>query len=137
MADQPQGRAEQVKRARELRSNMSNAEYRMWFWLRRQNMGVRFRRQVPFGPYFLDFYASAVRLAVEVDGDQHDPEHDRCRDEYLAKQRVKVIRIPSLTMSDDYMRQEALDWIWREVQERMPQAKQEVDQRLPPNPPHE
>jgi very-short-patch-repair endonuclease len=30
--------------------------------------GLRFRRQHPIGPYVLDFYCPALRLAVEIDG---------------------------------------------------------------------
>jgi len=30
-----------------------------------------FRRQQPIGPYFVDFYCHAARLAVEIDGPVH------------------------------------------------------------------
>jgi len=30
-----------------------------------------FRRQQPIGPYFVDFYRHAARLAVEIDGPVH------------------------------------------------------------------
>ena len=30
-----------------------------------------FRRQQPIGPYFVDFYCNAARLAVEIDGPAH------------------------------------------------------------------
>ncbi len=34
---------------------------------------IQFRRQVPFGPYFLDFYCAKAKLAVELDGAQPSP----------------------------------------------------------------
>jgi very-short-patch-repair endonuclease len=59
--------------------------------------GLKFRRQHPVGPYILDFYCVAARLAVEVDGMRHDePDqiiHDRKRTAWLATRGIRVIRI--------------------------------------------
>jgi len=64
---------------------------------RRQLDGLRFRRQHPLGPYILDFYCDATKLAVEVDGYSHGvagrAAHDARRDEYLAGVGVKTLRI--------------------------------------------
>ncbi len=51
---------------------MTDAERRLWARLRLQQLeGHRFRRQVPVGPYIVDFACLATRLVIEVDGGQH------------------------------------------------------------------
>ena len=59
-------------RARELRKNMTDAERRLWYHLRHRQIGNdRFRRQVPIGPYIVDFVCFEKRLIIELDGGQH------------------------------------------------------------------
>jgi hypothetical protein len=61
------------KQARKLRRDMSLPEVILWEHLRRGGLsGMHFRRQHPAGPYVLDFYCAASRLAIEVDGAAHD-----------------------------------------------------------------
>ena len=44
----------------------------LWQNLRkRQNGGLRVRRQQPIGPYIVDFYIAAASLIIEVDGAAH------------------------------------------------------------------
>jgi hypothetical protein len=44
----------------------------MWRLLRdRRFAGVKFRRQVPVGPFVVDFASMEHRLIVELDGGQH------------------------------------------------------------------
>ena len=51
---------------------MTPSEAVLWRALRANRFqGLRFRRQHPFGPYILDFYCDAAKLAVEVDGGFH------------------------------------------------------------------
>ncbi|HWI23594.1 MAG TPA: endonuclease domain-containing protein [Lysobacter sp.] len=80
--------------ARELRSNMTDAERRLWHCLRlRQLAGHRFRRQCPVGPYIADFACLERRLIVELDGGQHaGSAQDRCRDAYLYRCGFRVLR---------------------------------------------
>ena len=85
-------------RARALRGQMSLPEVLLWVALRkRQASGLRFRRQHPVGPYILDFYCDAVRLAVEIDGQGHlhgdQPTRDERRDQWVAAQGVSTLRI--------------------------------------------
>ena len=84
-------------RARELRGRMSLPEVLLWVALRkRQAGGLRFRRQHPLGPYILDFYCDAARLAVEIDGDGHlhgdQPGHDKRRDDWILAQGISTLR---------------------------------------------
>ena len=54
---------------------------------------MRFRRQHPYPPFILDFYAASVKLAVEVDGSVHDARRDAARDAALARDGVRVLRV--------------------------------------------
>jgi very-short-patch-repair endonuclease len=55
--------------------------------------GLKFRRQVPVGPYIVDFLCVGARLIVEADGSQHGENHrDARRDAYLAEQGWTVLR---------------------------------------------
>ena len=93
------------RRARELRRAMSLPEVLLWRELRKRPAGLRFRRQHPAGPYVLDFFCPAQKLAVEVDGEAHErgdrPERDRVRDAWLKREGVRVIRIPAADVLQD------------------------------------
>ncbi|MCL4216351.1 MAG: DUF559 domain-containing protein [Candidatus Hydrogenedentes bacterium] len=90
---------EQFARARELRKAMSVPEQILWKELKGKNLGVKFRRQHPIGPYIADFYARDAALVVEVDGDSHRGEiafnHDSARDAYMLSQGLRVLRFPA------------------------------------------
>ncbi|MGE0737231.1 MAG: endonuclease domain-containing protein [Alphaproteobacteria bacterium] len=82
-------------RARKLRSNLTDAEKRLWNRLRRKQVdGYRFRRQVPLGFYIVDFACLEARLVVEVDGGQHavDAARDGVRDAWLVANGFRVLR---------------------------------------------
>jgi very-short-patch-repair endonuclease len=57
-------------------------------------LGLKWRRQHPFGPYVLDFFCDARNLAVEIDGSGHleDEARDEARSRWLAEQDVRVLR---------------------------------------------
>jgi very-short-patch-repair endonuclease len=88
-----------VMRARHLRKEMSLPEVLLWQALRQRPAGLKFRPQHPAGPYVLDFYCASARLAIEVDGEAHNrgdrPARDDTRDRWLAREGVRVIRIPA------------------------------------------
>ena len=84
-------------RARALRSNLTDAERRLWSRLRgKQVLGIQFYRQKPIGNFIVDFYAPTKRLVIELDGGHHfdtaQASYDRRRSEYLAKLGLKVLR---------------------------------------------
>src|SRR4051812_19555586 len=67
-------------RARRLRRDETDAEYRLWYWLRgREIGGFKFVRQVPLGPYVVDFLCRSERLVIELDGEQHAESADDAR----------------------------------------------------------
>ncbi|MBI2312609.1 MAG: endonuclease domain-containing protein [Betaproteobacteria bacterium] len=86
---------EQIGRARSLRRNLTDAERRLWQKLRlKQLAGHRFRRQMPLGPYIVDFVCLEAKLVVEVDGGQHadQAKYDEVRDGWLKAQGFRVLR---------------------------------------------
>jgi very-short-patch-repair endonuclease len=74
----------------------TDAEKRMWEFLRTKPGGIKFRRQHPFLIFVLDFYAHALKLAIEIDGTIHNEEELRTKDIQRQKQiedaGLKVIR---------------------------------------------
>ena len=99
-------------RARELRKEITAAEKALWYQLCAKQLGVKFRRQHPIGPYITDFYARDVELIVEVDGDTHlTPEaksYDTIRTDYLSQLGLTVLRFTNreiLWQIEDVMEQ--------------------------------
>ena len=84
-----------LAKARRLRGEMTEAEKRLWYLLRGHRFGgVKFKRQVPVGPYIVDFASISRRLIIELDGGQHDSrrEHDVRRSAWLEADGYRVIR---------------------------------------------
>ena len=84
-----------VNRARDLRRNDTQAEARLWNGLRAHRLGGwRWKRQVPWGPYFLDFLCVEAGLVVEVDGGQHADQlaYDERRTAYVQRSELRVLR---------------------------------------------
>jgi very-short-patch-repair endonuclease len=77
---------------------MSLPEVLLWRELKIRALGVKFRRQHPFGPFILDFYSAERRLAIEVDGWSHNMGalgRDERRDAYLRREGVRTLRLPA------------------------------------------
>jgi very-short-patch-repair endonuclease len=54
---------------------------------------LKFRRQMPLGPFIADFYCSSARLVVEVDGVSHiESRTDERRDAWMVNQGIRVLR---------------------------------------------
>ena len=87
--------AHMVERARSLRKNTTDAEKKLWYYLRGSSFaGLKFRRQHPIGPYVADFCCPQEKLIIELDGDSHiyTTDKDNARTEYLNQQGYRVIR---------------------------------------------
>ena len=81
--------------ARELPNNATEAERRLWHYLRRRQLhGFKFRRQRPIGRYICDFVCLEAMVVVELDGSQHlvDAPHDANRDAFLRSNGFRVLR---------------------------------------------
>ena len=83
------------KKARLLRSKMTNAEQILWEKLKgKQVLKLRFRRQHPVNIYIVDFYCHSQKLVIELDGAIHksQKEYDNNRTEDLNMYGLKVVR---------------------------------------------
>ena len=89
-------------RARAMRQEPTRAEQAMWRLLRgRRFAGLKFRRQVPLGPYIADFACFDPRLIVECDGGQHGGARDVARNAWFAAQGFRVVRMWNAEVLDD------------------------------------
>jgi very-short-patch-repair endonuclease len=81
-------------RAKELRTNLTEPERRLWYRLRANRIGVKFQRQVVLPPYICDFAARSHRLVIELDGDTHGETqtYDAARTRSLEARSYRVIR---------------------------------------------
>jgi very-short-patch-repair endonuclease len=123
------GDALRIPFARDLRARMTEAETRLWFHLRRRELGGRrFRRQHPIGPYIADFACLDAGLVVELDGSQHLLSRtDARRDACLRRHGFRVLRF----WNDEVLLrlEDVLEAILRTLEDR------DQDQEQPPSPP--
>jgi very-short-patch-repair endonuclease len=67
------GRIRSSKLSKELRKRQTDAEGRLWYFLRGRNLeGYKFRRQHRLGRYIVDIVCLDKKLVIEVDGGQHN-----------------------------------------------------------------
>ena len=106
------------KFARRLRNGMTDAEQRLWFRVRRKQIGgVQFYRQKPIGAFIVDFYAPAAKLVIEVDGSQHftadGRTRDAIRDAHLCRLGLEVLRFDDrqVLLETDAV----IEVIWRKI----------------------
>ncbi|SEN35038.1 Very-short-patch-repair endonuclease [Sphingomonas gellani] len=86
--------AELHARAADMRGNPSEPEKRLWRLLSGSKLaGRKFRRQAVVAPFIADFLCPQEALIVEVDGDTHDVEKDRLRDDALAASGYRTMRV--------------------------------------------
>ena len=80
--------------AKTLRSNMTDAERKIWSGLRGHRLqGYKFKRQQPIDAYIADFVCFGARLIVEVDGGQHlENARDEKRDAWFQANGFRVLR---------------------------------------------
>ena len=106
--------SQQRSRAKTLRTNQTDAEAILWSVIRAKRLdGLKFRRQVPFGPFIVDFVCHDHRLAIELDGSQHgkaiERERDARRTRWIEDRGYRVMRF----WNDDVLRD--LDGVCRHI----------------------
>ncbi len=71
-----------------------------------KNYEIKFQRQKAIGEYIVDFYCPSLKIAIEVDGNQHYSkegiENDKIRTEEIHTQGVQVIRITNKQIDKDF-----------------------------------
>ena len=94
-----------VSTARILRSNMTDEEKHLWYDFLK-NLPVTVNRQKNIGNYILDFFIASKRIAIEIDGAQHNmPENkdaDEERDFDLRNLGITVLRYSNLDINKNF-----------------------------------
>jgi very-short-patch-repair endonuclease len=80
--------------AKKMRREPTDAELAMWRLLRDRRLSeYKFRRQVPFQNYILDFVCFEKRVVIEIDGSQHaESVRDIARDALLVAEGFRIER---------------------------------------------
>lgn len=87
--------------ARQLRSNSTKSEIKLWGYLRnKQMMGYDFDRQKPIDNYILDFFCYDLMLGIELDGLTHQFE-DVYNNDIKKEERLTELGIHLLRFRDD------------------------------------
>ena len=95
-----------LTRARILRHSETEAEIRLWEYLRSRRLnGHKFVRQLPIDCFIADFACRSRKLIVEVDGATHGARHelayDARRTGFLAGQGWRVVRVVNQHVFED------------------------------------
>lgn len=101
---------------RKLRNNLTPAEATLWLSLKNKQLnGRRFKRQVSFGSYVVDFYCPSEKLVIELDGPYHQItrriSYDEKRTRYLESLGLRVVRFKNRQVFES--REELLETIKR------------------------
>src|SRR2546423_11252301 len=117
--------------ARTLRVKATDAEIALWRLLRSRRLAtLKFRRQVPLGPWIADFVSFEHHLIIEADGSQHaESDHDKRRDQDLSERGFRVLRFWN---NDILVRSQAVMEMIVDVVEGSPSPG---ELRSPPPPP--
>jgi very-short-patch-repair endonuclease len=77
-----------------MRREPTEAEAAMWRLLRDRRLALfKFRRQVPFQNFILDFVCFEKRMIIEIDGSQHaSSDRDAARDTVLMAEGFQIAR---------------------------------------------
>jgi len=123
-------------KAKQLRTKMTPAEFKLWNFLKGKNVrGVRFRAQHPIGLYIADFYCHKINLVIEIDGKIHDSElqkaNDQERSEVLKSWGIDIIRFTNDQVKNrfEFVQNEII----KEVQTRLDLQKTSSDKKNPGN----
>ncbi len=77
--------------ARRLRQKDSLAEARVWSMVRSGRLdGLKFRREHPVGPYFVDFACEKLQLVIEIDGKVHELD-DVVLNDHLRQEEIETL----------------------------------------------
>lgn len=98
-----------VKKARQLRNNMTKPEIILWSRIMSKKIqGIKFRRQQPILNYIVDFYNHELKLIIEIDGEIHDNSeiaiNDMDRENDLISHGFNVLRFKNYEIETELSR---------------------------------
>lgn len=92
-------------RADELRKNMTQQEWNLWYFYLR-NHRLKWYRQRIIDRFIVDFYCHTAKLVIEIDGGQHYTEqgivYDTERTQVLQGYGLKVLRYTNQELVDNF-----------------------------------
>jgi very-short-patch-repair endonuclease len=104
--------------AKKMRREPTEAEAAMWRLFRDRRLALfKFRRQVPFQNFIIDFVCFEKRMIIEIDGSQHaSSDRDAARDTVLMAEGFQIARY----WNDDVLQQPSavLEDIFAKLAER-------------------
>lgn len=108
---------EMLENAKMLRKNMTEAEDRLWQKIRKNKLGVKFRRQHMIDKFIADFYCYECKLVIEVDGGYHSNseqiEYDTNRTYEIEDYGISVIRFTNSEVLSN------IDWVVQEIKNKI------------------
>ena len=109
-----------IRHARDLRKAMTPWECKLWYTFLRLYPRHIYKQRV-IGPFIVDFYCDAAKLAIELDGSQHFSDeqsaYDESRTVYLSDLGIEVLRIPNIEVDRHF--NEVCDLIDRTICKRI------------------
>ena len=120
--------------AHKLRKQQTPYEEKLWQRIMRKKLlNVRFhRQQILLNSYIVDFYAPAIKLAIELDGSQHNlkehKENDVIRDNKLNSKGIAVKRYSNIMINReiDAVIKDLHNCIWQRLKELPSLKKHEL-----------
>ena len=101
-----------VQIAQVLRKHMTPEEQKIWYQFL-LFLPMTAHRQRNIGNYILDFYIAEKKIAVEIDGQQHNrpihKEKDAERDQYLNDLGITVLRYSNVMVNDNFR------WVCKDI----------------------
>ncbi len=99
---------------KDLRNKSTSAEAELWKYIKgKQLEGRKFRRQHSINNRIVDFFCSAEKIIIELDGDSHGDSHrtyeDVDRDKVFNDMGYKVIRFENRFVFED------IEWVKEEI----------------------
>jgi very-short-patch-repair endonuclease len=116
-----------------LRSNVTEAEKILWKYLRREQLGCKFRRQFSIDNRVADFCCERLKLVIELDGWTHDYEKTQIKDKFktqlFEKYGYKVLRFKNEQVYGD------IELVVKEIERVCEERKYAFASRAIPPPP--